>query len=682
MSGQWEVVGKGKKDKHNNKKLTKSEKKKFVDNAPKVEDLLPLSQVKTLYSALDSNKEANKQSEKAAKTKENEAKKSQKKPQEKKKEKEPVKEKPPKNLEAAVSLLTLDNVKAVTEIGKANFKGTPLVWLKGLGSYLNVRLSVEHKETNFSTKSFEHPLCLLPSDIRNFIKKEIKDVHDNNPSVIQTLFDFCLTSMAVDMSKGSSVCGFKMLLQLLATQYPTVTITNIDKFIDLRNSYQNKQAIGLSILWALGQGGFKDLSIGLRVWQAVMLPICDLRSYTRYILDYIKVLLARHSTSKALGADQYFSVIDSLYSPDLKLPNPATIELRSHTKELRDIACNLQPDKKLHAYFQPLLERISTATNPLKDDLVRFSFTCLTNDHQTFSIWKNLYTDNLPQSACVLKLINSEWDSVIEKIPQKILLNQILSFKSINDSMIRQNQKAAGLQDCVRLCEALQKKMSRESSSFPVFKVTSFVIIVLIALLQFDISKHGSFKASTTGRLAKDVGVYPFIETASKNTKVYYDRSYSWAIKNVPVYYNTTVEVCRPYVKVATEYTLIAFNEVQKSMGVIFSFVGEKLPFISQAIETYAPSLADKTFWTSTFNTIADYSVVFLHYCLFAMSQAMNFVMTTSAHVTSWLQTNVFTGNLSVDNLQKYASDGFKVALSLTSKILIWVQDKFVTLYG
>lgn len=39
MSGQWEVVGKGKKDKHNNKKLTKSEKKKFVDNAPKVEDL-------------------------------------------------------------------------------------------------------------------------------------------------------------------------------------------------------------------------------------------------------------------------------------------------------------------------------------------------------------------------------------------------------------------------------------------------------------------------------------------------------------------------------------------------------------------------------------------------------------------------------------------------------------------
>lgn len=42
MSGQWEVVGKNKKDKQNGtatKKLSKTEKKKFVDNAPKVEDL-------------------------------------------------------------------------------------------------------------------------------------------------------------------------------------------------------------------------------------------------------------------------------------------------------------------------------------------------------------------------------------------------------------------------------------------------------------------------------------------------------------------------------------------------------------------------------------------------------------------------------------------------------------------
>lgn len=66
-----------------------------------------------------------------------------------------------------------------------------------------------------------------------------------------------------------------------------------------------------------------------------MLPLCEFRSYTRYVLDYVKVLLARHSTSKALGPEQYFSILDSIHSPDLKLPNPAAIELKSHAKELR-----------------------------------------------------------------------------------------------------------------------------------------------------------------------------------------------------------------------------------------------------------------------------------------------------------------------------------------------------------
>lgn len=39
-SGGWEVVGKNKKDKVGGKpsKLSKAEKKKFIENAPKVED--------------------------------------------------------------------------------------------------------------------------------------------------------------------------------------------------------------------------------------------------------------------------------------------------------------------------------------------------------------------------------------------------------------------------------------------------------------------------------------------------------------------------------------------------------------------------------------------------------------------------------------------------------------------
>lgn len=89
-SGGWELVGRSKKDKNNGKinKLTKAEKKKFIENAPKVEDFLPLSQVKTLYDNLDNNKENKKPpKEKENKTKENEEKKKQQKQQQSEKKK-------------------------------------------------------------------------------------------------------------------------------------------------------------------------------------------------------------------------------------------------------------------------------------------------------------------------------------------------------------------------------------------------------------------------------------------------------------------------------------------------------------------------------------------------------------------------------------------------------------------
>jgi hypothetical protein len=54
------------------------------------------------------------------------------------------------------------------------------------------------------------------------------------------------------------------MLQLLAFQNPKITISNIQKVTALRNSYQNRQPVLLAVLWALGQGGMKDLQTGLK----------------------------------------------------------------------------------------------------------------------------------------------------------------------------------------------------------------------------------------------------------------------------------------------------------------------------------------------------------------------------------------------------------------------------------
>ncbi|XP_022184928.2 transmembrane protein 214-A [Nilaparvata lugens] len=674
MSGQWEVVGKNRKDKNNVKKLSKSEKKKIIDNAPKVEDLLPLSQVKTLYSALDINKDDdNKPAEKSIKTKENEAKKAQAKQPDKKKAKEPV-EKAPKSLKSAVNALTLESVSLVIETGKARFKEAPLVWLKSLASFLNLKLPVEQKEVTFTSKSFETPMGLLNPEIRNLIKKELKDVPE---PIIQTLYDYCLTSMANDMTKGGTICGYKMLLQILAINYPSVTIESLEKSLALMNSYQNRQAIGSSILWAVGQGGYKDLSIGLQVWQEVMFPVCELRNYSRYVLDYLKCLLARHSTSKALNCDQFFSIVDAIHSTDLKLPNPIALELKSNTKQLREIASN-QCDS-LHEYFELLLARMPEASNQLRDELVKFAVTCLLNSPRSLTIWKQLYKDNLQQSAWILKSLNSDWSSIKEKVPE--IAKTLSGFKSINENMKKSNQKAAGLQDCTMLCEALvNKKMakSKKSSGFPFFKLFFLLIVGLAAFVGYQVNTYGSLRASPTGKLLKGTGVVEGAEATWKKISIYSDPMVKWTRKNGPVYYEKVSNTTSPYIKKGKEYALVGYKNVAQAMSHIYSFIVEKLPFVGKWVDTYAPSKAQLM---HGLDLLSQWSKVFLQFVLKYGIAFVNIVVQFCGSAYEWLLKNVFVGEFSSEKLQKYAVEGLNATYKFASQTYLWVQDKFITLY-
>ena len=70
-------------------------------------------------------------------------------------------------------------------------------------------------------------------------------------------------------------------LQLLADLQPTVVTAHLPRYVELRNSYQNRwfpiskfkggsikilgrPAVGLAILWSVGQAGRKSLQSGIK----------------------------------------------------------------------------------------------------------------------------------------------------------------------------------------------------------------------------------------------------------------------------------------------------------------------------------------------------------------------------------------------------------------------------------
>ncbi|KAG8235823.1 hypothetical protein J437_LFUL016136, partial [Ladona fulva] len=258
--GHWEVVIKNKKVKQNvtnPNKLSKTEKKKFVENAPKVEDILPLAQVKNLYSDTDASEEIQdiKKTEKDVKPKD-EAKKTHKKQTEKKKE---VKD---KNMKTSQELDEGEFLAVIAE-GQARYSNVPLVWLRDLTALINSKLlSVNCTPTHPNQLlSLDWPSKLLPQRVLEAIEAAL----DEESAATKTaFFGTCLTAIANDMSRGLSAIGHKIMLQKIITLQPEIAGDNVAKAVAVRNSYQNRPPICLSLLGAVGQAGLKDINVGIK----------------------------------------------------------------------------------------------------------------------------------------------------------------------------------------------------------------------------------------------------------------------------------------------------------------------------------------------------------------------------------------------------------------------------------
>ena len=200
-----------------------------------------------------------------------------------------------KDLDVALKSLHIRPLESNIETVYANFPDNHLMVLKVITSFLNDNLRVDNTDPVFADKPIGYPSNKLDSEIRKIIEKEIRKAEEQN---VQHFYDVCLSNLAEEMNKGQNYLGTKVMLQTMSYVFPQVSIGNLARSAILRNSYQNRANIGLSLLWALGQGGFKDLTVGTKVWQDVMIPIVDLKTYTKYVFDYLYKIYGKSRNQK------------------------------------------------------------------------------------------------------------------------------------------------------------------------------------------------------------------------------------------------------------------------------------------------------------------------------------------------------------------------------------------------
>jgi len=191
------------------------------------------------------------------------------------------------------------------------------------------------------------------------------------------------------------------------------------------------------------------------------------------------------------------------------------------------------------------------------------------------------------------------------------------------------------------------------SGKTPWKSIAILLIAIAAGLVAYDIQLHGTFQKSVTGRVLKDYGVLAAWNQSRARANVYYKQSRNWINKNGPVYYAKVDKVIGPYVAIIKEKVLLGLGIVWDALLPLRQWTNKTLPPIWDNINrNYVPKLVE----------IANRSIHALQLILI--------------DIGLWIQTNVLTGSLSVENLQKLLVTYTTKAQESASDAYMWVAKR------
>uniref|UniRef100_W8BC69 Transmembrane protein 214 n=1 Tax=Ceratitis capitata TaxID=7213 RepID=W8BC69_CERCA len=664
-SNQWEVVTKSKKARNLDRKVeAHTEKKRIAALGPKLEEILPSHEYRTLVSGKrgKENLSPAKSVSSSTKSKSSPNKKNANNSKDKSTKKEQssqqqAKSKPaaskPKSLEAVLRNVTVNDFATQLEQLRIVYPGSELLWLKGVASYFNEQLPFDCDPT-FSGKSIHYPSNLASAALNTIVVEFLESVGEENLSYF---YHTLLISMTGELSKNLPIVGYKYILQLIGQNWPHIASNNMAKIAMLRNSFQNRSNICLNILWAIGQGGFKQLTEGIKVWQNLMLPNLELKSYTKFVTEYLERALsaAGEECSITLNQNEFFSFYNALKS-NYSIPkeNQETLAKCAHGFLMKYILSITK-----HANIFVTLFRCIEDGKKNRSELLA-CVSCLVNGDDSFKVWKMNYKKQLLPSVLLFKEIEKQLDEsdkdILKLACSKAFHIFLEEAQKLNEELDAAKRKDPNLEDLIAVLRNVQEKTTQQKKkqiaseqkkcgSCCKWIFGSFVLLVLIAgVLIYDTNVNGKgvFERSTVGKALKNAGVLPHVEKVWYTTMGAAARGYKWVEHHVPPY-------AKPAGQLACDLFKLARNTACNVYTVVSEFVAGKLPAVASFLEQYIPGLPKK---------IENTSLAVKNVCVEAFGRAVGF-----------FRTQVFIGNLSPENINK--------ALNQTQNVVIDYYNQF-----
>ncbi|KAK5852682.1 hypothetical protein PBY51_006532 [Eleginops maclovinus] len=672
--GKWEVVKKGKKNTNgggknpSDKKPAAGGRKALGESNQTSRPPLKMDH-ETIYDGFE--KMAKKQSkEQVPPPAETENKKpASSKPSKKSQSSSPVSHAPRKTLEESFKTLDVADLKQQLARSQTLFPENPSVWVKDLAGYLNLNLTAPETEPTLSSYAHDYPYCLAGKELKSVIKGLIGRCGE----ILPDFFDHCVYTMLREMDRqsGEPLHGYRVCIQAIMQDKPRMATQNLPEFLELLRSVQNRPVKCLTIMWALGQAGFYDLSQGLRVWLGIMLPVLGVKSLSSYAIAYLERLLLLHANLTKgfgiMGPKDFFPLLDFAFMPKNALSPSLQEQLRRLYPRLKVLAFGAKPESTLHTYLPSFLSRATPhCPDDMKRELLSSMTECLCVDVQSLGVWRQLYTKHLPQSSLLLNHLGKSWKILPPKL-RKNLEETIQSFRVTNEEM-KDTVECQELQDCNSLCQNLQVKM--KGHGFPWSKLFMVLLVFAAGFIAQDIRSRGSFADSTTALHLRNSGVTAVSHQALSKIKVYSSQGFSWLETNTPHYYSACVRVLGPLMDQGMEGAKSAAIFISENTTQFILWVKEKTP---QAIDWVITNTPDSVFQ----------ALAYLKELLLSLHQ--NYILPALAFISELLQRawthlqESCNGEVSVSCLQGHAlsftNSTWQLLQHTTSAIKTWAQE-------
>ncbi|KAI7791703.1 transmembrane protein 214 [Triplophysa rosa] len=426
-----------------------------------------------------------------------------------------------KTLEEAVKALDIVEWKQKLEKSQSLFPDNPSIWMKDLAGYLNYKLQAPDTDPTLSSYTHDYPYCLAGKELKAIIKNLMSKCADS----LAEFFDHCMYTMLREQDRqpaGEPLHGYRMCIQALMQDKPKIATLNLTDHLELLRSHQSRPVKCLTIMWALGQAGFYDLSQGVRVWLRIMLPVLGVKSQSAYAIAYLERLLTLHANLTKgfgiIGPKEFFPLLDFAYMPKNALSPSLQEQLCRLYPRLKVLAFGAKPESTLHTYFPSFLSRATpNCPDAMKAELLNSLVECLSVDGQSLSVWRQLYTKHLPQSSLLLDHLLKSWKTLSPKLRKK-LQDTIQSFRVTNEEL-QTSTKTQEIRDCSSLCQSLQLKM--RGRGFPWWRVLMMMLVFVVGFVAHDIRTQGSFADSTTALYLERSGVTAASQQAWSKVSLY-----------------------------------------------------------------------------------------------------------------------------------------------------------------